>query len=68
MTTDYCFDGFCRECRAPFYNGEEVFTWELGCVCADCFDALFDELNRRDRARLIGSRVIEYRRSNRPPV
>ena len=53
---------FCGECRLPFVTDEEMFSWEGGYVCADCFDALFSELDRYERARLIGSRVINYRR------
>jgi hypothetical protein len=52
----------CEECGAPFEPWDEIFTWELGrgrteLVCEDCFDGLFGELSRRERAELIGSRV-----------
>ena len=53
----------CGECRLPFEEGEEMFSWEGELVCADCFDALFSELGRYERARLVGSEVKAYRRS-----
>ncbi len=58
----------CGECRLPFENGDEMFSWENELVCADCFDALFSELDRYDRARLIGSRLKNYRCSEGAPV
>lgn len=51
----------CGQCRLQFEDDEELFSWEGEYVCADCFDALFSELDRYDRARLIGSRIINYR-------
>ncbi len=59
---------YCGQCRLMFEDGEEMFLWEDGLVCADCFDALFSELDRYDRARLIGSRIKNYRRPGRTPV
>lgn len=52
----------CDECGAAFEPWDEIYTWELGggaseLVCEDCFDGLFGELSRRERAELIGSRV-----------
>ena len=58
----------CMECRVTFEIDEEMFSWENGWVCAECFDALFSELDRYERAQLIGSRVINYRRPRRTPV
>jgi hypothetical protein len=51
-----------RGVRRAFEPWDEIFTWELGrgrteLVCEDCFDGLFGELSRRERAELIGSRV-----------
>ncbi len=60
--------GRCMECRAEFEQDEEMFSWENGWVCAECFEALFSELDRHERARLIGCRIINYRRPRRTPV
>jgi hypothetical protein len=51
-----------------FENGDEIFSWEGEYVCSDCFDALFSELDRYERAGLVGSRVINYRRPFGTPV
>ena len=68
MKREYAPPAYCGECRLPFEAGEEMFSWEGEYVCADCFDALFSELDRYDRASLIGSRVINYRRPTGTPV
>lgn len=51
----------CSECGAVFNPWEEIFSWSDGgtdeYVCSDCFDALFDELTRYERAALIGSEI-----------
>ena len=51
----------CSECGAVFNPWEEIFSWADGgegeYVCCDCFDALFDELTRHERAALIGSEI-----------
>lgn len=62
------YAAYCSQCRLMFEAGEEMFSWEGELVCADCFDALFSELDRYDRASLIGSRIINYRRPGRTPV
>lgn len=36
--------GRCMECRAEFEQDEEMFSWENGWVCAECFEALFRSL------------------------
>ena len=52
----------CSECGAAFLPWEDIYTWSEGnrnaYVCSDCFDALFDELTRHERAALIGSEVL----------
>lgn len=48
----------CAECDVEFEPWEEAFSWESGYVCSDCFDRLFGELSRRERAELIGSEVL----------
>ena len=50
-----------------FENGDEIFSWEGEYVCSDCFDALFDELPRPERARLIGSEVTTPEELSLPP-
>ena len=62
------YAAYCSQCRLMFEAGEEMFSWEGELVCADCFDALFSELDRYDRARLIGSRIINHRCPERTPV
>lgn len=51
----------CAECGAVFSPWEEMYSWDKGMreeyVCEACFDALFDELSRHERAELIGSEV-----------
>lgn len=51
----------CCECGAVFTAWEEIFSWSEGdgneYVCCDCFDALFNELTRHERAALIGSEI-----------
>lgn len=59
---------FCCECRVPFEDGEEMYSWEDGCVCGECFDALFNELDRYERAQLTGSRIKNYRRPYGTPT
>lgn len=56
------------ECRAEFEQDEEMFSWEGGWVCAECFEALFSELDRYERAQLMGCRIENYRRPKRAPV
>lgn len=52
----------CEECGAVFLPWEEMYSWTEGkvsfFVCGSCFDALFDELTRVERAALIGSEVV----------
>ena len=48
----------CAECGAEFEPWENVFTWEGGYVCCDCFDSLCAELDRYERAELLGSEVL----------
>ena len=52
----------CSECGALFSPWDEMYSWydgrESEYVCGDCFDALFNELNRYERAALIGSEII----------
>ena len=62
------YAAYCGQCRLMFEDGEEMVSWEDELVCADCFDILFSELDRYDRARLIGSRIINYRCPGRTPV
>lgn len=51
----------CNECGARCTADEEMFSWDYGkytgLVCEDCFDAMFDELTRNEKAHLIGSEV-----------
>lgn len=68
LDNGYKYTAYCGQCRLGFEDGEEMFSWENEYVCADCFDALFSELDRCDRARLIGSRIENYRRPPRTPV
>ncbi len=63
MKKDSARAGYCGECRLPFEDGEEIFSWEGELVCAECFDALFSELGLHERAFLVGSEVKIYRRS-----
>lgn len=58
----------CMECGVEFEQDEEMFSWESGWVCAECFEALFSELDRYERARLMGCRIMNYRRPKRAPV
>ena len=52
---------YCSECRAEFGPQDEIYSWTDGkssfYVCCDCFDALFNELSRYEKAALIGSEV-----------
>lgn len=64
----YKYSAYCAQCRLMFENGEDMFSWEGEYVCSDCFDALFSELDRYERAGLVGSRVINYRRPYGTPV
>ena len=52
----------CAECGAQFEPWDEIYTWDAGrgteLICEDCFDALFGQLDRHERAGLIGARVI----------
>lgn len=52
----------CADCCAELEPWEEIYTWYEGsCVsylCCDCFDGRFDELDRHERARLIGSEYL----------
>ena len=57
----YKYSAYCAQCRLMFENGGEY-------ICAECFDALFSELDRYERAGLVGSRVINYRRPYGTPV
>lgn len=57
-----CGEMYCAECRVAFMPEEEMFSWEGGYVCGECFDALVSELERHELAGLVGSRVINYRR------
>ena len=69
MNKEHNYASYCGQCRLSFEDGEEIFSWEGEYVCADCFDALFSELDRYDRARLVGSRITNYRHSiSRMPV
>lgn len=68
LDNGYKYTAYCGQCRLRFEDGEELFSWEGEFVCTDCFDALFSELDRYDRARLIGSRIINYRHPDRMPV
>ncbi len=49
----------CDECFVLLEGWERVYSWsELGgelYICADCFDALFLDMGREERASLIGS-------------
>ena len=47
----------CVECGACIDDWEEVYEWESGWVCEDCFDALVRQLTRHEMADLLGSRV-----------
>lgn len=58
----------CNECRAQFEDDEDMYMWDGGFVCSDCFDVLFDELSRGEKAALIGSAVTKNRRPDRTPV
>lgn len=58
----------CAECGADFEDGEEIYSWDEGFVCCDCFDSLFDDLSRSERAELLGCEVIKYRRPSGTPV
>ena len=53
---------YCHECGAEFTPGDEIYSWTDGkssfYVCCDCFDTLFNELSRYEKAALIGSEVI----------
>ena len=62
------YRAYCAQCRLMFENGDEIFSWDGEYVCSDCFDALFSELDRYERAGLVGSRVINYRRPFGTPV
>ena len=48
-----------------------MYSWTEGkCsefVCSDCFDALFDELTRFERAALIGSEITTPEELSLPP-
>lgn len=52
----------CQECGAVFEPWDDIFTWDFGgrteLICEDCFDGLFDELSRHEKAEIIGSRVM----------
>ncbi len=61
----------CEECGAAFEPWQEMYSWTEGYrsvfVCSDCFDALFDELTRPERAALIGSEVLTPEALGLPP-
>ena len=52
----------CEDCLAELMPWEECYSWQEGkkriIVCADCFEALFDELTLSEKARLAGSDVF----------
>lgn len=51
----------CAECLCECQPWDELFSWDYGkheeFVCEDCFDNLFNELSRHEKASLIGSEV-----------
>ena len=51
----------CAECSAVFEPWDEIYFWHdqtgEGLICQDCFDGLFEELTRGERAQLVGSAV-----------
>ena len=51
----YKYSAYCAQCRLMFENGEEMFSWEGEYICADCFDALFSELDRYESCLLYTS-------------
>lgn len=61
----------CGECGALIEPWQEMYSWTEGkgseFVCCDCFDALFDELTRPERAQLIGSEVTTPEELSLPP-
>lgn len=52
----------CADCCAELEPWEEVYTWDEGrrvaYLCCDCFDGRFEELDRHERAELIGSEYM----------
>ena len=54
---------YCDECGTELMYLDEMYTWTDGrrtsLICGDCFDRMFDELSRYEKAALIGSAVIE---------
>ena len=61
------YRAYYAQCRLMFENGDEIFSWEGEYVCSDCFDALFDELTRPERAQLRGSEVTTPEELSLPP-
>ncbi len=61
----------CGECGSLIEPWQEMYSWTEGkCskfVCSDCFDALFDELTRFERAALIGSEITTPEELSLPP-
>lgn len=47
----------CNECGAVFKTGDEIYLWEDGPVCGECFDGLCRDLSRIGRAMAMGCEV-----------
>lgn len=50
----------CGECAARFEEGEEIFLWKDSYICGECFDALFGDLSRFEKALMSGCEVRNY--------
>ena len=48
----------CSGCGAWLELWEDIYEWESGWLCEDCFDARIRELTRRELAELLGGRVL----------
>lgn len=52
----------CAECGAEFLPWDEIYFRHDGAgeglICEDCFDGIFEQLSRRERAELVGSAVL----------
>lgn len=54
----------CTECGAIFFPYDEVFTWEnekdCKLLCGECFDNFCFDLNRYERAELMGCELYIF--------
>lgn len=61
MTRAQALRLYCSECHEKIGIWDEKYSWcygrHTGIVCGDCFDRLFDEMSRYEKAMLVGSEV-----------